>query len=277
MHKHILATVILMGSLLSVQVDSFSFKKDILAKINGEVITKKQFDYRINQLQPEQKKLFEKKENKLKLLDNMIDEEVLVLEAKKEKLHASEDYQQKLRLLERELLIQDFITKKINKSVTVNKEDVKEYYNANMDRFKKRPEYELSHVVVKTKGQAEKILKNLKKGASFKKAASTVNIDNTKENSGYLGWFSLDTLGPEISASIAKLKKNNQLSNVVQTKFGYHVFKRMNTRIKPKVAYSKVEKQLEQELIGIKRRETLAKVLDDAKSSIKIKRLTESL
>ncbi len=73
------------------------------------------------------------------------------------------------------------------------------------------------------KARAESLLTQLKGGADFKALASKESDGSTKANGGSLGTFERGTW-PEFETSVFALKKE-QISNVVESPFGFHIFR----------------------------------------------------
>lgn len=269
--------VVMFGSLHSVDAKFFGDKTSILAKVSSKKITKTEFNYRLNQYSDEDKKLFESKENKEKLLDSMINEEILLIQAKKKKLHKNAEYKQKLDLLKKELLIQDFIQKEVADVVTVSKSDIEKYYLKHESRFKKKPQFDVSHIIVKTKKKALSLLEKIKEGESFYGIAKKENIDASKERGGRLGWLSRDMVVAEFGDEMAKLNKNGALSSVFKTDFGWHVIKRHDRRIRQRIKLKDIEDQIKNEVLTTKRKERLDSIINDAKASLRITRNLENI
>lgn len=86
-----------------------------------------------------------------------------------------------------------------------------------------------SHILVKKRSQAEKILEELKKGASFAKLAQKYSECPSKKQGGDLGWFGRGKMVPGFEKAAFSLKKG-ELSDIVKTQFGYHIIKMNDTR-----------------------------------------------
>lgn len=84
------------------------------------------------------------------------------------------------------------------------------------------------HILVKTQAEAEQILAQLKRGTSFKKLAESKSLDQaTASRGGDFGYFKKGDLRPEFERIIASLKVG-EISNVIKTELGYHIFQRLN-------------------------------------------------
>ena len=87
-------------------------------------------------------------------------------------------------------------------------------------------EYRALHILVKTRAEADAILKELKGGKDFKEVAKAKSILPNATKGGDLGYFNKGDFSPKIEEVIQKLSVN-QTSEIVQTEFGFNIFKRL--------------------------------------------------
>lgn len=89
------------------------------------------------------------------------------------------------------------------------------------------PAYRASMILLNNEADAQTVLQKLKAGEDFAALAKQYSQDaSTAENGGDLGEFYKGDFAPEIENEILKLKPN-QISGIVKTKLGYHIFKRV--------------------------------------------------
>ena len=74
------------------------------------------------------------------------------------------------------------------------------------------------------RAKAEEVLKRLRAGEDFAKMAAEFGSDGTKDKGGDLGWFGPSDMDPDFSKAAYALKPG-EISNVVQTRFGFHIIK----------------------------------------------------
>ena len=76
----------------------------------------------------------------------------------------------------------------------------------------------------KNRAKAEEVLKRLRAGEDFAKLAQEFGSDGTKDKGGDLGWFGHGQMDPDFEKAAYALKPG-EISDVVQTRFGFHLIK----------------------------------------------------
>lgn len=105
----------------------------------------------------------------------------------------------------------------VTDGIEVSEEEIEQYYE-NM-----KTEVKASHILVEDEETASKVKKELDDGGDFKKLAKKYSTDDSnKDNGGDLGFFTVGTMVPEFEEKAFAMKKN-ELSDPVQSDFGYHI------------------------------------------------------
>lgn len=134
----------------------------------------------------------------------------------------------------------------VKKSVAVSEQELKTYYEQNRASLGAPEERRASHILIavakdapvaereKARDTASKLLTELRAAPQkFAELARTSSADSlTAANGGDLGYFELDKgMDPAIAQATFKLAKVGDLSEPVETEFGYHIIQL--TGIKP--------------------------------------------
>ena len=128
-----------------------------------------------------------------------------------------------------------------------NDELVNSAYQNLINELKGSLEYNASHILVKEEDQAKTIRKDIDNGKNFEALAKEYSIGPTGKNGGKLNWFDLTSMVPEFSTALMVLSEGD-VSQPVQTKFGWHIIKLNETREKKIPEFKKIEAQLRQNL-----------------------------
>ncbi|MEM4755530.1 MAG: peptidylprolyl isomerase [Candidatus Woesearchaeota archaeon] len=214
------------------------------AYVNGEVITVEELE-RQYALIPEQYRLFMTKKI---VLERMISNLLLYQEAKKKRIGPEPELAIILResrrpytekefkeLLEKEGVSYEEYTNDMAMAIVIQK-----YVLANIPALEPSQElldslyemyangvsgtmYRARHILVATADEAKAIKEQLLAGASFAELAKERSLDPVAASQGGdLGWFSQGEMVPEFEQAVMQLKPG-QLSDPVQTAYGYHI------------------------------------------------------
>ena len=114
--------------------------------------------------------------------------------------------------------------------------EVRAYYDQNIDRYKIPERRRARHILVATTDQdsierrqelhqkVEKILAEAKAGADFGALAKKYSEDKSAEDGGDLGFFVRGRMVPAFEEAAFALKEG-EISDIVQTPFGFHIIK----------------------------------------------------
>ncbi|KUJ78094.1 peptidylprolyl isomerase [Ruegeria marisrubri] len=121
---------------------------------------------------------------------------------------------------ERSLLAAETIEDVLRASLT--EEALQAAYDAKYANGFDEDEYNASHILVETEEEAKAIKAELDNGADFAELAKEKSTGPSGPNGGELGWFGKGMMVPEFEQAVIGLEKG-QISEPVQTQFGWHV------------------------------------------------------
>lgn len=106
-------------------------------------------------------------------------------------------------------------------------------------------EFSAAHILVETEEQAQTIRAELEEGADFAAMAQQHSTDNSGLNDGDLGWFTPDQMVEPFGDAVQALEAG-ELSQPVQTQFGWHLIRLNETRLREAPALDDIRDQLDQ-------------------------------
>jgi peptidyl-prolyl cis-trans isomerase C len=193
----------------------------VLAKVNGVEITDDDVKTALDDLGSGLPRQLEGKARENYVLDFLIDEQLVVQKAQRDKLGESPDFAKKLAYLRDKALMESLLGKIAKDSVT--EDAVKKTYEEAAKNQKPETEVHAHHILVPTEDEAKAALKRVKGGEDFGKVADEVSKDPGARG-GDLGWFTKDRMVPEFAEAAYKLEPGH-ISDPVKTQFGWHVIK----------------------------------------------------
>ncbi|WP_251554333.1 peptidyl-prolyl cis-trans isomerase [Neobacillus muris] len=161
----------------------------------------------------------------IKVADSEVDREYRLLQATNHSFD-QKNYPSEKKWKEQvknSLLLEEILTK----DAIVSDKEIKNYYDKNKDLYNVPEAYHLAHIVVKTKQEAEKTLKELKQGSSFSALAMERSIDEFSANEGGdIGYITReDELYPANYIETAKKLKKGTYGGPIKTGQGYAIVK----------------------------------------------------
>lgn len=128
-----------------------------------------------------------------------------------------------------------------------------------------KTEYHAAHILVKTEEEAKALEADLAKDPDFGKLAEEKSTDTASgPNKGELGWFQPEQMVQPFADAV-KAMKVGEISQPVQTQFGWHVIKLIETRAVTPPKYDDIKDQLAIQVRRDRVEAAIQKAVDGAK------------
>ena len=108
-------------------------------------------------------------------------------------------------------------------------------------------EFNASHILVETEVEAQDIQKQLNEGADFAELAKEKSTGPSGANGGNLGWFGPGMMVKPFEDAVVAMKVG-EISNPVQTQFGWHVLILNESRLQDTPSLESIKAELEAEI-----------------------------
>ena len=260
------ALLLFTGSLSAQSIKNKAGNATVLATVNGEEITQADIDLFYQEL-PDQMKQIPVEQVQNQILDRLIDQQLILGEAKKARLDKRPDIERKLAYEKTKILNESYLEIVLEKEVTP--ERIREVYNRAIALEKKREEVKARHILVKTEAEALDIINALKRGGDFISLAKERSTGPSGKNGGDLGFFTADQMVPPFSKAAYALRKGETSDKPVQTQFGWHVIKVEDRRLAGARPFEELEPQIREQLVT----KAYEKIIQQFRKTAKIEKM----
>ncbi len=180
------------------------------------------------------------------LLEYLVEAHLFAEAAGKNQLGTGKDFEDRVAYYKLRALRDTFYEKKVREAVT--EAQAKAAYEDQIAKLKPEPEVRARHILVKTEQEAKDLAKQLKGGADFNELAKKSSDGPSAQTGGDLGYFSRGQMVKPFEDAAFTLQPG-QISDPIQTEFGWHVIKVEDKRNRPLPSFEEVKDQLMASLI----------------------------
>lgn len=258
---------------------------DYVAKVDGEKILQTELDDALRE------------QYSTEVLETLIANKIVELEAKKQGVTVSEDsiqseYEEIIEsyggeealqeALEANGLTEESVRENIRMyqltknviatGIDITDEEVAQYFDNNKESYGQQEEVVASQILLEDETTAKDVLKKLKAGEDFSELAKAYSIDSaTSENGGEIGTISRGQMDEAFEKAAFGLEKNS-ISDIVQTSEGYHIIK-VTDKVPAKEAVLKdVKEDVYASILEERINEEYTSWLDEKQEEYKIER-----
>lgn len=236
----------------------------------------------------------ESQQIKIDDLEKMVDENVKKLRVKYKTEENFKAYLASKRLSESELRknlrkaikTDKYLQEKGIRNPVIPEEEIKKYYEQTKGEFQRQEYIKASHILIKVdenasqaekdvaRQKAEKIRAEIVKGKDFAAMAREFSEDGRAANGGGLGYITRGFMPPEFDRVAFAMNKGD-VSEVIQTKFGFHVAKVFDKKPAGIPPYSEMRDFLEKYLQEEASKKKLSSHMEELRRKAKIEVLID--
>ena len=185
--------------------------------------------------------------------------------------------------IKRGLSIRELIDQQITSKVVISDEDSKAYYDKNPQMFKQPEQIKASHILIKVDAKAdeakkvearkkiEEVQQKLKDGGDFAALAKEYSEGPSSTKGGDLGYFRRGQMVKPFEDAALALKPN-EVSDVVETRFGYHLIIVYDKKPEQTLAYAEVKDKIIQRMKQEEIEKEAVQYVDKLKKDAKIEK-----
>jgi peptidyl-prolyl cis-trans isomerase C len=234
----------------------------IVAKVNGKTITEADVKLAEAEIGSDLGSLPDATKRRV-LIEFLIENQLFADAAEGAKLGSGPEFDGRMQYWRRRALRDTYFEKKVRDAVS--EADAKRFYDEQVKLLKPEQELKARHILVDTEEKAKEIYEKIAHGADFAQMAKEYSNDpGTKDEGGSLGYFSRGQMVPQFEEAAFKLT-GNDVSQPVQTQFGWHLIQIEDRRERKPPEFADVKDRLVTSLVHRKAQEVASSLRDTAK------------
>lgn len=240
----------------------------LLAEVNGKKIYRNDVISFMQNIEGGAR--FQNEEGIKVLTDEMVNQEIILQDAYKNKVDEDEEFQNELNLV-KDNMLKNYAMHKIFENINPTEDDLKRYYEENKELIVPNKTYTASHILVDNEDKANGIYKEIQDGLDFKEAARKYSKDPSAASGGSLGTFPKGVMVKEFQDGLDSLKVG-EISKPVKSQFGYHLIKLDDVNNEKEKDFEEVRDQVYQTYLMVKRQEKYLEKLKEISKDVEVKK-----
>ena len=234
----------------------------VIAKVNGRSITEADLRYAEAEIGNDLGSIPADQRRRV-LIEYLIENHLFAEAAEAAKLGSGQAFDERMKYWQRRALRDAFFERTVKEAVT--EADARKLYDAQIAAAKPQEEVRARHILVETEAKAKEIFEKIVHGEDFVRMAKEHSKDpGSKEDGGDLGYFARGQMVPVFEDTAFKLKKGD-LSQPVQSQFGWHIIKLEDRRQRGAPPFETIKERIIASLIHRRAQEVGATLREKAK------------
>ena len=260
-----------------------------IARVDNRVITLEDYQKEVANLPAYAKSMVASYEKRIEFLNNLSDRELLLEEANRKGIPQDPAIQKKIKELETKLVVEKLLKNIVESKGTIDDAEIKSYFEEHQGEFHRPEQIRASHILIKVdenadtktdqeaRAKAEKLLKELRAGGDFSELAKQYSEGPTNVKGGDLGYFARGKMVKEFDEVAFALEKEGEVSDIVKTKFGYHIITLTGKKEEQTRTLEQVKPQIQRKLQNMKRKELFEAFIKNLRDNATITKKPELL
>lgn len=198
-----------------------------------------------------------------------------------ERMHLSEETLK--AQIRKDLAINELVESSVASKISVSEEEIKAFYEGHPRAFVQPEQVKASHILIKVdakadeaaradaKKQIEELQKRIEKGEDFATLAKEFSQCPSSAKGGDLGYFKRGQMVKPFEDAAFALK-SGELSDVVETEYGYHIIKVVEKKPETVIPLDDIKERLSQHLKNEKIQKEFLIYLQGLKDKAQIKK-----
>ncbi|TNF53960.1 hypothetical protein EP227_05100 [bacterium] len=172
-------------------------------------------------------------------------------------------------------LVSTLLKREVEEKAVTDDKEIRDFYEKHSDTYKLGDQVRAQHILVDTEEEADEILQKILKGEDFEELAKSFSKDqSTAVKGGDLGFFGKGRMVPEFEQAAFSLKVG-EVSEPVQTKFGYHIIKGLEIKEGEQREFDEVKSIVERRLKAEKQKSLFDTYIESLKGKAGVVEINE--
>jgi len=176
------------------------------------------------------------------LLERMIQQQLLVINGRKNNLAADPQVKSRLKELEDVVIGEVYLNRLIEKDITPG--FLEKQYAAFLKENPPTEQIHARHILLKTETDAKNVIGHIAAGKKFEDAAREFSTGPSAANGGDLGFFKRTDMVKAFSDAAFAMRDGEISKTPVKTRFGWHVIQVVERKIEKAPSFEQVKPQL---------------------------------
>jgi peptidyl-prolyl cis-trans isomerase C len=242
----------------------------VIATYAGKKFTTEDFRREVERLPPRSRAQLTTPERRRQFIDNIILNDLLTQQGITKGYDKDPEVVRQIDDLRQRLVVQR-VMRDYQEAPVIPEEELKKYYEDNQRLFS-GAQIHAAHILVKDEALARQLRAQLdKEPDKFEELAKVNSVDTaTAARGGDLGFFGQGRMVAEFERVAFALEKPGDISQVVQTPFGFHIIKLIERKDGPPKPYEDVRERIRVGMTNQRRQDLVTQRFDKVKADAKI-------